>query len=66
MSAHSAYRYERRLASVTKQYADQVRLRERRERKRRETLRCAADFLQHGTADGPNSRLEKRKKLMRR
>ncbi|CAD5215258.1 unnamed protein product [Bursaphelenchus okinawaensis] len=68
VSAQSAYRYERRLHSVTKQFADQVRLRERRERKRRETLRNAADFLTYGTTEAElnNSRIEKKKKMMRR
>lgn len=52
---------------MTKQYADQVKLRERKDRKRRETLRNAADFLT-GVSDtiNSNSRVEKKKKMMRR
>uniref|UniRef100_A0A915EU81 Protein kinase domain-containing protein n=1 Tax=Ditylenchus dipsaci TaxID=166011 RepID=A0A915EU81_9BILA len=69
VSQASAYRYERRLASVTKQYAHQVRERERRDRKRRETLQDAADFLTRGSfsAQGHNnSRVVKKQKMMRR
>ncbi|KAI6201059.1 ACR-5-like protein [Aphelenchoides besseyi] len=61
-----SYKYERRLASVTKQYTDQLRLRHRRERKRRETLQNAADFLTFGTESNNNSRASKKKKMMRR
>jgi hypothetical protein len=41
-------------------------MRQRRERKRRETLQNAADFLTHGTDANNNSRVAKRKKMMRR
>jgi ABC-type multidrug transport system fused ATPase/permease subunit len=66
LSASSAYNYERKLASVTKKYTEQARMRQRRERKRRETLQNASDFLTYGTDSNNNSRINKRKKLMRR
>ncbi|KAI6176596.1 hypothetical protein M3Y97_00815400 [Aphelenchoides bicaudatus] len=66
LSANSAYNYERKLASVTKKYTEQARMRQRRERKRRETLQNAADFLTYGRDDNNNSRINKRKKMMRR
>ncbi|KAI1729550.1 neurotransmitter-gated ion-channel ligand binding domain-containing protein [Ditylenchus destructor] len=69
VSAASAYRYERRLASVTKQYAQQVRERERKDRKRRETLQDAVEFLTQGSmqpAGHNNSRVVKKQKMMRR
>ncbi|KAI1721049.1 neurotransmitter-gated ion-channel transmembrane region domain-containing protein [Ditylenchus destructor] len=69
VSAASAYHYERRLASVTKQYAQQVRERERKDRKRRETLQDAVEFLTQGStqpAGHNNSRVVKKQKMMRR
>ncbi|KAI6241676.1 ACR-5-like protein [Aphelenchoides fujianensis] len=66
VSGGSTYKHERQLASMTKQYADQLRLRQRKERKRRETLQNAADFLTFGTEANSNTRAAKKKKMMRR
>jgi hypothetical protein len=54
------------LADATKKYTEQARIRQRRERKRRETLQTAADFLTYGTDSNNNSRIAKKKKMMRR
>lgn len=51
---------------MTKRYTEQARVRQRKERKRRETLKTAADFLTYGTDANNNSRVAKRKKMMRR
>lgn len=74
MSSHvsdsSAYKYERCLFSVTKQYAQQMRERERKARKRRETLQDIAELLRSPkSSSNPihnNSRQVKKQKMMRR
>lgn len=71
VSASSAYNYERRLASVTKQYAQQVREQERKARQRRETFQDIAEFLSASKTllsnqMHNNSRQVKKQKMMRR
>ena len=61
-SGGSVYKYERKLASVTKQYTEQVRQCQRHQRQQRESLQQAADLLAHG-AESSNSRAFKRKKV---
>uniref|UniRef100_A0A7E4V9H0 Neur_chan_LBD domain-containing protein n=1 Tax=Panagrellus redivivus TaxID=6233 RepID=A0A7E4V9H0_PANRE len=63
VSNTSKYSYDRKLASLTQQYDLRMRVRERRERQRRETIQSAADFL---TAGVNNSRSIKKQKMMRR
>uniref|UniRef100_A0A914YQE0 Neurotransmitter-gated ion-channel transmembrane domain-containing protein n=1 Tax=Panagrolaimus superbus TaxID=310955 RepID=A0A914YQE0_9BILA len=65
VSNGSNYSYERKLASLTKQYDQRMRVRERKERQRRETLQSAAEFLSTGTQQN-NARCVKKQKLMRR
>jgi len=64
VSNTSNYSYERRLASLTKQYDQRMRVRERQERQRRETIVSAAEFLTTGSQN--NARMMKRQKMMRR
>lgn len=70
-----SYNYQRRLASITKQYAQQVRQRERKARRRRETIQDIAELLRRSDPEKAtaitdtfhnNSRLVKKQKMMRR